>query len=342
MNLSNNEPFILRPVGKDYLWGGQRLNKDFNKNIDMDPLAESWECSTHPDGTCSVKGGSFDGMLLSEVLKKHPEYLGEHVEKIVGAFESSKDGGYDGQIPILLKLIDAKQDLSVQVHPSDDYAFFNEKGQLGKSEMWYVLDAEPGARLVYGLRTDCTPDMIRDAAARGKMEKYLQFVPIEKGDVFFIEAGTIHAIGSGALIAEIQESSNLTYRFYDYDRVDKYGNKRELHIEKALTVANLNASPEPHQGLRVLRYAPGVASELLSRCRYFEVHRMLVNTSRGQKVTYSTDELSFRVLMCIEGDGEIIWDNGNLKVRKGDCIFIPANSPLLTLKGRIQMLDVRC
>ncbi len=329
-----NVPFLLRPAGKDYLWGGHRLNDDFCKNIDMDPLAETWECSTHPDGMSTVFGGEYDGMTLGQLLKEHPEFLGSRSEKL-------------GELPILIKFIDAKQDLSVQVHPSDEYAQKYENGQLGKSEMWYVLDATSKANLVYGLCHDCTKEQIKEAVVEGKLNRYLQVVPIKKNDVFFIESGTIHAIGAGALIAEIQESSNLTYRLYDYDRIDKNGNKRQLHLEKALEVANLKSSAEPRQAIRSLKYRPGVASELLSRCKYFEVYRMLVNTERRQRVTFASDELSFRVLLTLDGCGTISYENEGgpktyIDVYKGDCVFVPANSRTLIINGMLEFLDVRC
>ena len=162
--------------------------------------------------------------------------------------------------------------LSWCVHPTDAYAQEYENGQLGKTEMWYVLDASKDAKLVYGLKRERTEQQMRDAIAKGTLMKDLQWVPVKKDDLFFIEAGTIHAIGAGALVAEIQENSNLTYRLYDYDRVGKDGKKRELHIDKALDVANLKASADPKQPLRVLKYRQGVASELLTRCKYFEVY----------------------------------------------------------------------
>ena len=201
---TNFKPFLLKPAAKDYLWGGTRLNNEFAKGIDLDPLAETWECSTHPDGPSVVASGEFEGQTLTQVLAEHPEYLGTRHP--------------DGKFPLLIKFIDAKKDLSVQVHPDDVYAMEHENGQNGKSEMWYVLDASKDAHLVYGLKHDCTEAEIRKAIADGTLLRYLQRVPIQKDDLFFIEAGTVHAIGAGALIAEIQENSNLTYRLYDYDR----------------------------------------------------------------------------------------------------------------------------
>lgn len=323
-----SKPFLLKPSRKDYLWGGNRLNEEFAKDMEETPLAETWECSTHPDGPSFVSSGEYEGKTLSEVLKSHPEFLGEHASVM-------------GEFPILIKLIDAKQNLSVQVHPSDIYAREHENGQLGKTEMWYVLDAAKDARLVYGLTHNCSRETIRSAVKNGTVGKYLQKIPVKKDDLFFIESGTIHAIGAGTLIAEIQENSNLTYRLYDYDRTDKHGKKRKLQVEKALDVANLTCSSEPRQPLRVLRYRQGVASELLCRCKYFEVHRMLVNTERRQRVHYRADEVSFRVLLCVNGCGTIHFANEMLNIYKGDCIFIPANSEVLSIHGQLQFLDVR-
>ena len=322
------EPIFLRPTGKDYLWGGSRINDEFGKGIALEPLAETWECSTHPDGPSFAVGGEFDGQSLAEILKAHPDYLGTHPERGEG-------------LPILIKFIDAKRDLSVQVHPTDEFAAAHENGQRGKTEMWYVLDAAKDAKLVYGLRHDTDAEALRESIENGTVEKHLQTVPIAKNDVFFIEAGTIHAIGAGALIAEIQQSSNLTYRLYDYDRVDKNGHKRPLHVQKALAAANLRSSTAPRQPMRVLHYRPGCASELLCRCRYFEVYRMLVNTERRQKVAYRADAMSFRVLLCVDGCGTVSFCNSASNIYKGDCVFRPEDSVELSLHGQLQLLDIR-
>lgn len=323
-----NKPFLLRPSGKDSLWGGTRLNDEFEKNIPMTPLAETWECSTHPDGPSWVVGGEFDGMTLADVLKAHPEYLGTHPNT-------------HGELPILIKFIDAQSDLSIQVHPDDEFARVHENGQLGKTEMWYVLDASKDAELIYGFRRNTKEETVRRAITDGTMMKYLQRIPVRKDDLFFIEPGTVHAIGSGVLIAEIQENSNLTYRLYDYDRVDKNGQKRALHIDKAMAVTSFKSSAEPRQPMRVLKYRQGVASELLCRCRYFEVYRMIVNTERRQNVTYRADNVSFRVLLCVRGCGTIRFGEEYLDFYKGDCIFVPAGSVEMRIHGQAQFLDVR-
>lgn len=321
-----NKPFMLAPCGKDYLWGGSRLREEFHKNFSITPVAESWECSVHPDGPSVVATGIYKGMRLDALLKEHPEFLGTHPRD---------------QFPILVKFIDAADDLSIQVHPTDEYAKYYENGACGKTEMWYVLDAKPGAELIFGCSQDMESDDIRTYLENGTIEKYLRKVPVTKDDVFYIPAGTIHAIGKGVLLAEVQQNSNLTYRLYDYERVDKDGRKRDLHRDRALEVANLNGSIKPRQPMRVLRYRPGVATELLCRCKYFEVNRMMVNTERRQKVTYFADALSFRVLLCIKGAGQLLYNNEVLEFCMGDCIFVPADSVEMEIQGVSHFLDVR-
>lgn len=327
----NNIPFLLEPVGKDYLWGGNRLKSEFGKNINLTPLAETWECSTHKDGLSRVASGKFKGQYLKDVLIANPEFLGTYAND-------------EGELPILIKFIDAYQNLSVQVHPDDDYAETYENGQLGKSEMWYVLDAEKDAELIYGFYHDITKNQLKESLENGTVEKYLQKVKISKNDTFFIEAGTVHAICKGSLIAEIQENSNLTYRLFDYNRTDKNGNKRELHINKALDVVNLKGSANPRQPMRALKYGNGFATELISRCKYFQVHRCLLNTECTRKlVNFRASENSFKVLLCIDGCGVLFMNNGeSLNFFKGDCIFIPANSSDMKVHGKGQLLVVSC
>lgn len=331
-NLSwNNRPFLLKPAGKDYLWGGNRLNEVYGKEIALSPLAETWECSTHPEGLSIVQGGAFHGRTLKSVLEEHPEYAGKMLLP-------------DGELPILVKLIDAKEDLSVQVHPDDAYAGEHEQGSPGKYEMWYVLDAREDTHLVYGFHHDQNRETVKQNLSQGTLRKSLQYVPIQKDQVFYIEPGQVHAIGAGALIAEIQQNSNITYRLYDYDRLDKNGQPRPLHIDKALDVVRFESSTEPRQPIRVLRYQPGCASELLCRCKYFQVERLLVNTDAPQEVSFLRPlAQSFQVLLCIEGQGILFPEPGDgLAFRKGDCLFIPANCPPLKLQGSVQLLKVNC
>ena len=321
-------PFLLEPSSKDYLWGGTRLNDDFGKGIDLIPLAETWECSTHPDGESHAGGET-----LSKVLARHPEWLGTHPL----ATTHGKP-----ELPIMIKLIDAKTDLSVQVHPADEYALKHE-GSLGKTEMWYVLEARPGAKLVYGFHHDVTPEIVREALESHSIESLLNHVPVHKDDLFYIEAGTVHAIGAGCLVAEIQESSNLTYRLYDYDRIDANGKPRPLHVEKALEAANLRSSVVPRQPMRVFRYRQGRASELLTRCKYFQVERMLLNTEiQRSLVPYQTGPNSFHALLCLDGCGSISGEGCSMNFFKGDCFFVPAESIPMKLHGKAQFLDISC
>ncbi len=333
MNLKNDyekAPFLLKPAGMDYIWGGQRLNDIFSKNINIDTLAETWECSTHPDGLSIVASGKYRGRTLKEILEKHPEFIGTHPKT-------------SGGLPILIKLIDARSDLSVQVHPDDDYAREHENGSLGKSEMWYVLDALDDAKLVYGFYRDMDKETVKNSIANGTIEKYLQKVPIKKDDVFFIPAGQVHAVGHGALIAEIQENSNITYRMYDYNRLDKHGKPRDLHVDKALEVANLKGSDAPRRTMRVFRYRTGRAIELLCRCSYFQVWRMMINTQRcRQMAEFSTGSNSFQVLLCTEGCGTLMWESDSLNFFRGDCIFVPADISGIKMHGRAQFLKVEC
>lgn len=328
MDKGLSQPFLLRPTGKDYLWGGKRLNDEFAKGIDLSPLAETWECSTHPEGPSFVVSGKHQGQSLAEVIRSYPNYLGCR---------------YQGRtsLPILIKFIDARDDLSVQVHPTDQYAREHENGQLGKTEMWYVLDAQKGTRIIYGFNHDTDEATIRKAIAEGSLLNHLRTVPINKDDLFFIEAGTVHALGAGALVAEILENSNITYRLWDYDREGKDSKKRPLHVDKAMKVADFRSSAKPRQPLRVLRYRQGAAMELLCRCKYFEVYRLIVNTERRQEVSYRADEFSFRVLLCVSGCGSVSWEDEMFKFYKGDCIFVPAESVEFSLHGQAKFLDVR-
>ena len=328
-------PFLLSPAGKDYIWGGNRLRTEYNKELGLDPLAETWECSTHPDGLSIAANGIHKGMSLRQILKMHPEYMGTHAETY---------GGKEGELPILIKFIDAGKDLSIQVHPDDEYARTHENGQMGKTEMWYVLDAAPGASLIYGFCEDVTEDTLRKGIADGDIERYFRKVPVRGGEVFLVEAGTVHAIGAGTLLIEVQENSNLTYRLYDYDRVDREGRKRPLQIEKALEVARLGNGPKPVQPSRCWEYRKGYASELICRCKYFQTERYLVNTEfvhSPAEFTLSMD--SFQVFLCLDGSGNVWMENGeSFRFAKGDCIFVPAGADMLRLNGKTELLNVRC
>ncbi len=317
------EPMLLVPAGKDYLWGGTRLRTEYEKAIPLTPLAETWECSIHPDGPSTVKSGNYAGQKLTDVLKKHPDFLGKRVS---------------GELPVLVKLIDAAQDLSIQVHPNDEFAREHENDN-GKTEMWYVLDAEPGATLIHGFAHSVTKDLLREAVRSGTLSKHLQYVPVKKGDVFFIPPGTIHAIGAGVLLAEVQESSNVTYRVYDYNRRDKDGKLRPLHFEKAVQVLNMQPEGDVRQKHRLTHYYPGCSREILGRCEFFELEKIQV--TKGFSFTVS--ENSFQILLCIEGDGGLETPSLRrpLRFKKGDCLFLPAGLDRCYILGATTLLKIR-
>lgn len=316
----------LQPCGKDYLWGGTRLRDEYGKKLELTPLAETWECSAHPDGPSKIANGAFKGQTLAEVLKRHPEYLGTKVK--------------NGELPVLVKFIDAKKDLSVQVHPDDEYAKKHE-GDNGKTEMWYVIDAEEGASLIYGFQHKVTEEILRHTLEAGTLDRHLQKVEVHKGDTYFVPAGTVHGIGKGILLAEIQESSNTTYRVYDYDRADKNGKKRKLHFDKAVQVMDMGIAPDVSQKPRMVRCYPGCSCELLCRCQYFEVERIQV--TKG--FSFSVLDSSFQVLMCLDGYGQVETKDEDLmpiRFSKGETLFLPAGVGRCLVLGETTVLKIRC
>ena len=307
-------PLKLNAAFKDYLWGGTRLRDEFNKQTDIDPVAESWELSCHHDGQSIISNGEFSGKTLAQYI--------ETVGKQVIGTKAPKDKDF----PILIKFIDAKQSLSVQVHPDDKYALLHE-GESGKTEMWYVMDATPDATLIYGFTHEISHQEFERRIKDNTLLEVCNQVPIKKGDVFFIEAGTLHAIGAGALIAEIQQSSNSTYRVYDYDRRDKDGNKRELHIREALESSNLKKST----------YSNSVLDGddiILTQCDYFTVRRLKVQN----RVQLRIDKTSFHSLIITDGSGELYMGGEILKLNKGDSIFIPAQNNEYTVSGPCEII----
>ena len=311
-------PFYLKAPVKDYIWGGTRLRELFGKE-GGDRLAESWELSCHPDGECYIMGGEFDGMKLSDFVNEHPEAVGS-------GFKSGDS------FPGLVKLIDAKNDLSVQVHPNDEYAHKYENDN-GKTEMWYVIDAAPDSELIYGFNEELSKEDFRKAIEDNTLMEKLRRVPVKQGDVFFIEPGTLHAIGKGILIAEIQQSSNVTYRVYDYGRLGADGKPRPLHIEKALEVTNTKPlDPErPVYGLEL----DGVVTQLLADCKYFNVnrHRLI------KELELYADKNSFAHVLMIGGSGgELVADNHRLELTMGSSVFVPAGTGAFAIKGNCDVI----
>lgn len=312
----------LNPAFKDYLWGGTKLRDEYGKKCDLDKVAESWELSCHKDGCSVVADGEYAGLTLPQYIERAGKaVLGTDCEK----FE---------YFPILIKLIDAKQNLSVQVHPDNDYAMRVE-GEYGKTEMWYVVDCEPGAGLLYGFKHEISKEEFRRRIEDNTLLEVTNRVEVHPGDVFFIEAGTLHAIGEGILIAEIQQNSNTTYRVYDYGRVGADGKPRQLHIEKAIDVTRLapatrpcgrpQAKPEAFDGGSVLP---------LASCDYFTVKEMEVTSHAA----LMADEKSFHSLLLLDGSLTLSMGGEKLEMKKGDSVFVPAGSGEYTLTGKGRLI----
>ena len=310
------DPMIkLSPAYKDYLWGGHKLRDVYEKQCDYDTIAESWELSAHPAGNSIVSTGRHKGFSFSRYLE------------VVGKETLGWKCAHLQAFPILIKFIDAKQNLSVQVHPGDEYAMVHEN-EYGKNEMWYVVDSEPGAGLYVGFNRDVSRDEVRERVQNNSIMDVLNFYPTKPGDIFFIPAGTVHAIGAGNLICEIQQSSNCTYRLYDYDRKDKFGNPRELHLKKALDVLDYNQYQPVKVGLQ------GAEGEKTVRCKYFETTIHEINGIK--KININED--SFISCVCLRGSGTIELKDSILDIKAGDSIFVPASTNTLVIEGKLSLV----
>ena len=305
------KPLKLIPAYKDYLWGGNKLEKEYGKKSGLDKTAESWELSVHPDGPSVIAEGEFAGMTLADWIARDPSVLG-----------TARTGD---ELPILVKLIDAADDLSVQVHPDDAMALTLE-GQHGKTEMWYVMEADPGAQIVFGVKQDTDRETFARAICEDRVGDLLNRVDSLKGDVFFVDAGTIHAIGKGNLIAEIQQNSNVTYRLYDYGRRDRDGNLRPLHVEKGKQAANLKAlSPR-----RIPFCSDG--TRLLGSCSFFQVKERKIQGLYSGKTT----EEHYLCLMCVDGFFRL----DGMDFSKGETLFFPAEQGEYSLQGTGTVLEI--
>lgn len=313
-------PMKLSPAFKDYIWGGTKLRTDFNKACNLEKIAESWELSCHKDGNSVILNGEHKGLTLAEYIEKEGKtVLGTRCER----FEN---------FPILIKLIDAKDNLSVQVHPSNDYALRVE-GEYGKTEMWYIVDCDEGASLLYGFKNEISKEEFARRIQDNTLLEVTRSVPVKKGDVFFIEAGTLHAIGKGIVIAEIQQNSNTTYRIYDYGRVGNDGKPRELHIEKAVEVTELApAKPFPAEEPVQMN---GYSKKKLAACDYFTVHLLDVKTT----AELAADESSFQSLLVLEGYVMLNYGGKEMKLSKGDSVFIPAGLGSYSVIGECKLIQ---
>lgn len=308
-------PLKFNPIYKEILWGGRRIAQYFNREIPDGNIAESWELSCNADSMSIVSNGEYRGTELFTLIYKYKE-------KILGTKIYEK---YGLHFPLLVKIIDANDKLSVQVHPDDGYAkLIGEKN--GKNEMWYVLDAKEDAKLIYGLKKNISREDFVNAIKKGTIIDTLNEVPVKAGDCLYIPSGTVHAILEDILIAEIQQNSNTTFRIYDWDRTDKYGNKRELHIERALDVINFNSYKThiSNSGQKIK----------LIESEYFNVDEININ----DKYILTVLGEFFIVIMNIHGSGKIHWKNGVETINKGDTLLLPASLGEIKIEGKLKIL----
>ena len=321
-----SEKFIkLQPAFKDYLWGGTRLKDLYHKKCDYDIVAESWELSAHEAGQSIVKSGRHKGMTFAEYLN------------VIGKNNWGWKCCSMDAFPILIKFVDARGALSVQVHPDDDYALWAEN-QYGKNEMWYIIDCEPEAYLYCGFKGDVTKEEVLERLKNDTIVEVLNKVPVSKGDAYFIPAGTVHAIGAGILICEIQQSSDCTYRLYDYGRTDKFGNQRELHIEKALDVIQYEKY-EPQKLENTIEKGENYLKRVISICKYFECFLYQLDG----KMEFAAVEESFTSLVCISGCGVLSADKdeNHMKFAAGDSLFMPKSTEVYQVEGNCEFIIAR-
>lgn len=312
-------PIQFEPVFQERVWGGRALAQ-FGYSIPEGRIGEGWMISDHPNGITKAGNGPLKGLGLDQIREKYGQ-----------AWFGTKNADHQSRFPLLIKLLDCNDDLSIQVHPNDHYANLPE-GELGKTEMWYVLAAKPGAKIIYGLK-----EKIHD---RGKLQQLieedrilegLEQVDVKAGDAFYIPAGTVHALGEGLLVAEIQQNSDTTYRLYDYNRPGLDGKPRELHIEDSLNVISFSNKDAKHT--RNNNPTPNSWTRLASS-PYFVVDLGAVNQHWEMK----TSADSFIIHIVCEGSGEIYWEGGSFHVQAGECYLLPANLGAYQFKGQLTLL----
>lgn len=320
---SNNisrELVKLEPAFKDYIWGGTKLRDIYGKKCDYDKIAESWELSAHESGNSIIASGKYKGRTFSDYIDKLGfNGLGWKVE----AFD---------RFPILIKFIDALESLSIQVHPDDEYALKNEH-ELGKNEMWYVMEASDDAAIYLGLNKDMTKDELNKKINDNTILEDLNKIKVNKGDVYFVNAKTIHAIGKGVMVCEVQQNSNCTYRLYDYNRTDKFGKKRPLHLKKALDVANLNKLSEQNSKFDIEKHI-GYNSMILARCKYFEC----IKYDIFSETVIMMDDVSFKSIIILAGKGIMEDSSNSFEFNQGDSFFAPAGNNKIKIIGMCTVL----
>lgn len=315
----NVYPLILKAPLKDYIWGGERLKNEYGFDTELDKVAEAWMLSARSDGDATVINGELKGNNLSEVLS------------LWGDDAIGKNGAKFEYFPLLIKLIDAKDKLSVQVHPDDEYAMRVE-GEYGKTEMWYVVDCDEGSKLIYGFTHEIDKDEFKRRIEDNTLEEVCNYVPVKKGDVFFIEAGTLHAIGKGILIAEVQQNSNTTYRVSDYGRLGADGKPRPLHVDKALDVTKTVAPTREYGNVGEIRKEDGAIIRELAKCELFSAELITLD---GKTEICNYD--SFVSLVVLNGEASLEWNSEQISLNKGTSVFIPAGITVM-ISGNAEIL----
>ncbi|MWV44229.1 class I mannose-6-phosphate isomerase [Paenibacillus sp. HJL G12] len=312
-------PLQFQPEFKERVWGGRALEQ-FGLTPPEGHIGEGWMIADHPNGTTTVVNGELAGQGLDQIR----EQLGKEW------FGSKGFSEKNGRFPLLIKLLDCNDNLSVQVHPTDDYEGLP-KGELGKTEMWYVLDAKPDAKIIYGLKDGVTRESMKEALENGTVMDTLREVPVAAGDTFYIPAGTVHALCAGVVVAEIQQNSDTTYRIYDYDRPGLDGKPRELHIEDSLNVTAFEGS-----GATTMKTDGLAAGEWLQLAKspYFIVEKGIVESAWSLQTTPA----SFTILVICDGNGTLGWNGGSLEYKAGQCFLLPANLGSYTLEGNATVL----
>lgn len=287
----------LSPVFKHVLWGGNKLRTVFGYDEGGDDIGECWAISAHENGDCLINGGKYDGMKLSEVWKNHPECFGR-ISKGNNVF------------PLLIKIIDAKDDLSIQVHPDNEYAYMNENKSLGKMECWYIIDCEPGTKIIIGHNCESREELC-DCIVNDKWDKLIREIPVKKGDFFQIDPGTVHAIKGGTLILETQQSSDITYRLYDYDRISN-GKKRETHKSKCMDIINV-----PDHSKSGFNTSKNAYMEKLIETDFYNVWKATLKEDKIKSLCLSFDA-SYILASVIDGRINVC----GTKMKKGDNFII--------------------
>ncbi|EPA0827137.1 mannose-6-phosphate isomerase, class I [Enterococcus hirae] len=308
------EPMFLKPVFQEKIWGGSRLRSVFGFDIPNDKIGEDWAISAHPHGVSVVENGEYQGQKLDELWQNHKELFGNPTEPV---------------FPLLIKILDAEDELSVQVHPDDAYGMKHE-GELGKTECWYIIDAEPGAEIIYGHHAK-TREELAEMIQEGRWDDLLKKVPVKKGDFFYVPSGTIHAIGKGIMILETQQSSDTTYRVYDYDRKDANGNTRELHIQQSIDVTTVPAITPQIQMKEVRKGNSSIVTYL--ETEFFNVYEWDI-----KGITSFKKQAPYTLATVIDGSGELVVNEKIYPLTKGASFILPNDVTEWTVQGELSII----